>query len=57
MTSYALYIVIGFLSVVLLLVAPYVLPGVPSVSSPDVSLLLMIVAALGMLPAISKSSS
>jgi len=56
-TSYALYILIGFLSVVLLLVAPYVLPGVPSVSSPDVSLLLIIVAALGMLPAISKSSS
>ena len=52
-TGYALYIVIGYLSLVLLLAAPYVLPGVAFVS--DGSSLLVFIASLAMLPSISNS--
>jgi NADH-ubiquinone oxidoreductase chain 5 len=53
-TNYALYIVLGFLSLALMVIAPLVLPGVPSASVTDVSLVLLIVAGLGLLPSVSK---
>jgi NADH-ubiquinone oxidoreductase chain 5 len=55
-TNYALYIVLGFLSLALMVIAPLVLPGVPSASVTDVSLVLLIVAGLGLLPSVSQGS-
>jgi NADH-ubiquinone oxidoreductase chain 5 len=47
-TTYALYIVIGFVSLVLLLLAPHVLPGIAGLS--DVGLVLLFMIGLGLLP-------
>lgn len=47
-TTYALYIVTGFVSMVLLLLAPHVLPGVVDHSLSDVALLLVFLSALPM---------
>jgi NADH-ubiquinone oxidoreductase chain 5 len=55
-TNYALYIVLGFLSLALMVIAPLVLPGVPSASVTDVSLVLLLVAGLGLLPSVINSS-
>ena len=55
-TNYALYIVLGFLSLAHMVIAPLVLPGVPSASVTDVSLVLLIVAGLGLLPSVSQGS-
>lgn len=52
-TTYALYIVIGFISFVLLILAPNVLPGV-AVSS-DVGLVLLFLIGLALLP-VSKTN-
>ena len=47
-TTYALYIVTGFVSLVLLLLAPHVLPGVVDHSLSDVALVLVFISALPM---------
>lgn len=47
-TTYALYIVIGFISLVLLLLAPHVLPGTAVLS--DVGLIFMFIVALILMP-------
>lgn len=56
-TNYALYIVLGFLSFGIMAIAPLVLPGVPSTTLTDVSLVLLIIAGLGLLPAINRKSN